>query len=192
MIRPLVVALALALGLVACTPQATRLHGTELGGKDAPDFTLTDGQSGASVTLSSFRGRVVAMAFIYTRCPDVCPLTASKLRAAQKALGADAAGVVLLAVSVDPVGDTPSAVRSFSAAHDLGTDWHYLIGPRTQLQNVWSLYGVGAFGAPTGPLVDHNDAIFLIDAKGREREVVHSDIPLEDLVADLRALLKER
>lgn len=192
MTRAPAVALALVIALAACAPQATRLHGTDLGAKDAPDFTLTDGQSGASITLSSFRGRVVAMAFIYTRCPDVCPLTAGKLRAAQRALGADAAGVVLLAVSVDPEGDTPAAVRSFSAAHDLERGWHYLVGPRPQLQRVWSLYGVGAFVAPTGPLVDHNDAIFVIDAQGREREIVHSDIAVEDLVADLRALLKER
>ena len=161
-----------------------------LEGKEAPDFTLTDGASGAGVTLSSLRGRVVAMAFLYTRCPDICPLTAAKLRAAQRALGPDASRVVMLAVSVDPEGDTPDAVRAFSAAHDLGSGWHYLIAPRAQLERVWSLYGVGAFRAPTGPQVDHNDAIYVIDRDGREREIVHSDIALEDLVADLRALLR--
>lgn len=184
------VALALVLALVACTARVAPLHGTVLEGKEAPDFTLTDGASGASVTLSSLRGRVVAMAFLYTRCPDICPLTAAKMRAAQRALGADASRLVLLAVSVDPEGDTPDAVRAFSAAHDLREGWHYLVAPRTQLERVWSLYGVGAFRAGSGPLVDHNDAIYLIDAQGREREIVHSDIALEDLVADLRALLR--
>lgn len=184
------VALALVLSLIACTARVAPLHGTVLEGKEAPDFTLTDGVSGASITLSSLRGRVVAMAFLYTRCPDICPLTAAKLRAAQRTLGPDAARVAFLVVSVDPEGDTPDAVRAFSTAHDLGDGWHYLIAPRAQLERVWSLYGVGAFRAATGPQVDHNDAIYLIDPQGREREIVHSDTALEDLVADLRALLR--
>ncbi|HEY6958758.1 MAG TPA: SCO family protein [Candidatus Limnocylindria bacterium] len=182
-----VIALALLLG--ACAPPATHLSGTELDKTTAPDFTLTDGLSGDAVTLSSLRGNVVAMAFLYTHCPDVCPLTAGLFSAAQKRLGADATHVRFLAVSVDPVGDTPQNVRSFSEQHDLSTNWHYLIGPVAQLQQVWSAYGVGAFDAGTGK-VDHNDAIYVIDASGRERELVHSDTPLDSLVNDLRAVLK--
>jgi protein SCO1/2 len=188
--RTLLVALVLL--LAACAPQGARLSGTELSKDPAPDFTLTDGVTGDTVTLSSLRGSVVALAFLYTRCPDVCPLTATQFRAAQKELGGDAARVRFVAVSVDPDGDTPTAVRAFSAAHDLSTSWHYLIGPRAQLQHVWGLYGIGAFADPSGNGVEHNDAIYLIDAKGREREIVHSDIALKDLVADLRALLGER
>jgi protein SCO1 len=188
--RPFLVALIVL--VAACAPSAARLSGTELDRNDAPDFTLTDGVSGHSLTLSSLRGNVVAMAFLYTHCPDVCPLTASQFRAAQKALGADAARVRFVAVSVDPTGDTPAAVQSFSAAHDLSTNWSYLIGGRAQLQPVWSLYGVGAFDAPTGMSVDHNDAIYVLDAAGKEREIVHSDVALKDFVADLRLLLAER
>ena len=177
--------------LASCTQPATRLSGTELDRGEAPDFTLTDGLTGQTVTLSSLRGNVVAMAFLYTHCPDVCPLTAAQFRAAQRSLGADASHVRFVAVSVDPDGDTPADVRTFSAAHELSTNWHYLIGARPQLQAVWSLYGVGAFNAPMGMSVAHNDAIYVIDAKGREREIVHSDVALKDLVADLRALMKE-
>jgi protein SCO1 len=184
--------IALAVVVAACAPSTTRLSGTELERSDAPDFTLTDGVSGRSLTLSALRGNVVVMAFLYTHCPDVCPLTASQFRAAQKSLGADAQRVRFVAVSVDPTGDTPTAVQSFSAAHDLSANWYYLIGPRAQLQPVWSLYGVGAFDGPTGMSVDHNDAIYVLDAKGKEREIVHSDVALKDLVADLRALLAER
>ena len=64
---------------------------------------LTDGNSGDAVTLSALRGSVVAMAFLYTRCPDVCPLTAAQFRAAQQQLGADASRVRFVAVSVDPL-----------------------------------------------------------------------------------------
>lgn len=175
--------------IAACAPNAIRLSGTDLGGGEAPDFTLTDGVTGETVTLSSLRGNVVALAFLYTRCPDVCPLTAAQFRAAQKQLGADAARVRFVAVSVDPDGDTPAAVRAFSAARDLSENWRYLIGPRTALEPVWSAYGVGAFNQ--GMTVSHNDAIYVIDARGRERELVHTDIALADLVADLRAVLKD-
>ena len=174
---------------VACTPAATRLSGTDLGSHDAPDFTLVDGVSGATVSLSSLRGNVVAMAFLYTRCPDVCPLTAAQFRAAQRQLGADSARVRFVAVSVDPDGDTPAAVKEFSLAHDLKDNWHYLVGPRAALQSAWASYGVGAFDQGMGT-VAHNDAIYVIDANGRERELIHSDVALADLVADLRAVLK--
>ena len=180
--------LLLALVIASCAP--AKLSGTELDGAVAPDFTLTDGLTGQAVTLSSLRGNAVALAFLYTHCPDVCPLTASQFRAAQQRLGADAARVRFVAVSVDPQGDTPETVRAFSHAHDLSERWHYLIGQRAQLAPVWAAYGVGAFGAPTGTEVQHNDAIYLIDRDGRERALVHSDVSLDDLVNDLRALLR--
>src|SRR4051812_18251583 len=176
--RRVITALAIFIAL-ACTPAAARLSGTDLGSHEAPDFTLVDGMSGATVSLSSLRGSVVALAFLYTRCPDVCPLTAAQFRAAQRQLGADAARVRFVAVSVDPDGDTPAAVREFSRAHDLTDNWHYLIGPRAALQSVWSSYGVGAFDQ--GMNVAHNDAIYVIDANGRERELIHSDVALTDL-----------
>ena len=186
--RTLLLIIALAIVSSACGP-STRLSGTELPVESAPDFTLTDGVTGATVSLSSLRGNAIALAFLYTRCPDVCPLTAAQFRAAQQRLGADASRVRFVAVSVDPDGDTPAAVQAFSLAHDLKDNWHYLIGARAQLQTVWSAYGVGAFDQ--GMSVAHNDAIYVIDRRGRERELVHSDVALADLVADLRAVLKE-
>ena len=95
-------------------------------------------------------------------------------------------------MSVDPEGDTPAAVKAFSAAHDLKDNWRYLVGPRAALAAVWSAYGVGAFAGPTGTSVSHNDAIYVIDGQGREREIVHSDVALKDLVADVRSLLGGR
>jgi protein SCO1/2 len=185
--------LTLIFAAAACAPQPSpRLSGTQLEGREAPDFMLTDAMTGRQVALSSLRGSVVALAFLYTRCPDVCPLTAAQFRAAQTQLGDDAARVRLVAISVDPDGDTPAAVKAFSDAHDLKDNWRYLIGPRGLLESVWSAYGVGAFAKPAGSGVDHNDAIYLIDAKGRERELIHSDALLKDLVADLRLLINER
>ena len=190
MIRAVVLALTCVLVMAACGED--RLLGTELEKNTAPDFTLTDGVSGNSVTLSSLRKNTVALAFLYTRCPDVCPLTAGQFRAAQRALGDDASKVEFVAVSVDPEGDTPAAVRQFSDLHDLSERWHYLVGPRPQLEAVWALYGIGSFTSSGARAVEHNDAIYLVDGRGRERAILHSSDPTNWLLDDLRALIRER
>src|SRR6267378_8693831 len=175
-----------ALVLGACAPAT--LAGTDLGATDAPDFTLTDGVSGRAVTLSAQRGQVIALTFLYTTCPDVCPLTATRFQAAQVELQADATRVTFIAVSVDPDRDTPKAVQGFSAAHGLASNWYYLVGGRAQLSPVWAAYGIGVQAGST--TVTHNDAVYLIDARGRERVLLHSEDLATDLANDLRALLK--
>jgi protein SCO1 len=172
--------------LAACAPPT--LTGTELGATDAPDFTLTDGVSGRAVTLSAHRGQVIALTFLYTNCPDVCPLTATRFRAAQTELQGDAGRVTFIAVSVDPDRDTPQAVQDFSTAHGLTANWYYLVGGRAQLAPVWAAYGIGVqAGSST---VTHNDAVYLVDARGRERVLLHSEDLATDLTNDLRALLR--
>lgn len=175
-------------GLILGACASPKLAGTELDAIDAPDFTLTDGVSGRAVTLSAQRGQVVALTFLYTTCPDVCPLTASHFRSAQLELQNEASRVTFIAVSVDPDGDTPSAVRTFSAAHGLAANWYYLVGGRAQLAPVWAAYGIGVQAGSSA--VTHNDAVYLIDARGRERVLLHSEDLGADLVNDLRALLK--
>jgi protein SCO1/2 len=175
-----------ALILIACAPP--KLAGTELGATDAPDFTLTDGVSGRAVTLSAQRGNVVALTFLYTTCPDVCPLTASRFRSAQEELRADASRVTFIAVSVDPDRDTPAAVQQFSAAHGLASNWYYLVGGRAQLAPVWAAYGIGVQAGSSS--VTHNDAVYLIDKRGRERVLLHSEDLASDLANDLRSLVR--
>jgi len=175
-----------ALVLGACAPQ--RLAGTELGATDAPDFTLTDGVTGRVVTLSAQRGQVVALTFLYTTCPDVCPLTASRFRSAQTELQGDASRVTFIAVSVDPDRDTPKAVQEFSSMHGLSANWYYLVGGLAQLSPVWAAYGIGVQAGSAA--VTHNDAVYLIDARGRERVLLHSEDLAADLANDLRALLR--
>ena len=77
-----------------------------------PTFALRD-QNGRLVQLDNQRGNVVLITFLYTHCPDVCPLTAEHLNQALRSLGTERTNVRVLAVSVDPRGDTPGAVRKF-------------------------------------------------------------------------------
>jgi len=171
------------------TPSASRI---DLGGAPAPAFTLTD-QDGAPVSLAALAGRPVVLTFLYTHCPDECPLTAEKLHAAVAALGADGSRVAWLAVSVDPVGDTPAAAASFVSAHHLTGYMRYLVGTQQQLAPVWEAYHVavqpsGDAAAQMGS-VAHSIGVYLIDAKGHERAFYDASFSSDDVVSDLRALL---
>lgn len=177
---------------VACTP--AKLVGTEFASpQPAPSFTLTDGISGKPVTLASEQGKVVVLTFLYTQCPDVCPLTAETFRQAQQKLSDDERDRTLfVAVSVDPRGDTPAAVQKFAADHRLSRNFTFLVGGAAQLQPVWQAYGVRVQPDPSSPGVGHYDAIYLIDRKGRARVLTHSDISADALAGDLKALNAER
>jgi protein SCO1/2 len=188
--------LLLALGLLAaCQPQV-RLRGTDLGGMPAQDFQLAD-QHGRAISLSDFRGSPVVLTFLYTTCPDVCPLTAERLRLTANLLGGDAERVAMLAVSTDPEQDTPEAAARFVAAHGLQDRMHYLVGRRAELEPVWKAYFVAAVAHEEpgvhGPVrrVGHTDAVFLIDKQGRLRSLLRSDFDHAALAEDLRALLRE-
>lgn len=185
-----------------CTrSNTTKLSGTQLDGRPAPDFALTD-QNGAAIALSDFRGKAVALSFIFTNCPDICPLIASQMRAAWDLLPEDRRDrVALLGVSVDPERDTPEALRSFSARFELDdvSGWHALTGTRPELEAVWASYGIESTevaaevdghinGAARVPSIRHTDAIYLIDGEGKQRSFLRSNVDPQDLANDLRAL----
>ena len=165
------------------------LQGTDLGSTVAPDFHLTD-QFGKPISLSQFRGEPVVLTFLYAHCPDACPLTAEKLHTTQVQLGKDASHVMMLAVSVDPKGDTPAAVQNFSTQHKLTSNWHYLIGDQTTLAPVWNSYSVDAQPA-TSTTSMHTSAVYVIDKMGRERVLFDSDFTPTQLQDDLKVLLAE-
>lgn len=152
----------------------------------AADFALHD-QDGRLVRLSDQRGRTVIVAFLYTHCPDVCPLIAENLNLALRRLGRQAGTVRVLAVSVDPKGDTPAAVRRYVVQHRLLPQFRYLRGDRAQLEPVWKAYGVSA-QATRLDLVDHSAYELLIDPDGRGRATYDARVKAADVVHDVRAL----
>jgi len=176
----------------APTANSSGLQGTDLGGVQAPDFRLTD-QTGKSIALSQFKGKPIILTFLYTHCPDQCPLTAEKLHAVMLNLGNKAENVAVLAVSTDPKRDTVAAALDFSKVHRMLTFWHYLVGTHNQLSPIWSSYSVYAAPTPTttGGSVSHTTAIFLIDKQGRERVYFGDDATSAQLTADLQILLKQ-
>ncbi len=170
------------------------LVGTDLGKKPAPDFTLTD-QRGQTVSLRDFRGKAVVLTFIYTNCPDVCPVIARTLRTAHEMLPENARDdVVLLAVTLDPEHDTEEALQDFSATHKLAENpnWFALRADRATLEPVWAAYGIHPgpnWSTPEAHGPGHTDAIYLIDAEGRERVFLRAGIPPQVLADNLVALV---
>lgn len=171
------------------------------------DFSLHD-QRGRLVRLSAFRGEVVVLTFLYTQCPDTCPLTAERLRQTYERLGAATGHVAFLAVSVDPRGDTPDAVRAFLAAHRVEGKLEYLTGSFADLRRVWAYYYVqsdaragGRRGSePRAPawgrtaradVVDHTSAVYVIDPAGDLRVLLPGAFDAKDLAGDIVILARD-
>jgi protein SCO1 len=145
-----------------------RLHGVVIpNGKIAADFTL-ESENGRPLRLAGERGKLVLVAFLYTKCRDVCPLIAADLDSIVRGLGKDAGSVRVLAVSVDPVGDTLPAVRAYIRSHRLGPEFHYLIGTREQLMPVWRDYNIAVREQSVDQVV-HAAPVLLVDRRGRAR-----------------------
>jgi protein SCO1/2 len=165
------------------------LYGTlTLPARQAPAITLRN-YRGERVTLAQYRGKVVLVTFLYAHCPDVCPLIAANLRVALKMLGARAGKAQLIAVSVDPKGDTPATVRHFLTAHRLLGKMQYLIGSGSDLARTWKAWSVGSereVGQPE--LVAHSALVYGIAASGRLTDVYPASFEPSEIAHDVPKL----
>ncbi|MEI8104490.1 MAG: SCO family protein [Actinomycetes bacterium] len=181
--------LVLAVFLSGCggkpgSTEPTGLHGAPVTpAVPAPDFTLTD-HAGHRISLAAQRGHWVIITFLYTKCPDVCPLIAGHLNGALRTAAAKRAGLRVLAVSVDPVGDTPAAARRYVRERALLPTFSYLIGSEAQLAPVWADYHVAAVPGPSGTIT-HGAFEMLIDPQGQERVWFESTASTADFLHDL-------
>lgn len=212
-LAPLPIALLLA---CASPPSPDSFEGTLLtANAPAADFRLTD-QFGESVALSDFRGKVALLTFLYTDCPDVCPIAANHLRQASQLLSEDGPDAAIVVVSVDPEGDSVEAAHAYSERWGMAERWAYLVGSEDALRPIWAAYyidpylhgpgrngtsteaasaqpraasggGVGALAAQSGRII-HSAPIYLIDSAGVMRVVFTMPFETEDLVNDVRLL----
>ena len=207
----------MAIALTACL-ETPEVKGTALSlPRPATPFEL-ENQLGQSISLADHEGKVVLLTFLYTRCPDVCPLVTSQLRDTYQILGSDANDVAFIAVSVDPERDTVEAAYEFSERWGMTASWDFLVGDRNELSGVWSAYYIdpstssdsheGEDGTPgqhavqKGPpngliedvtesyLVTHSTPAFLIDGDGIVRIVFTPPFEPEDIAHDIRVLLQ--
>jgi protein SCO1/2 len=157
--------------------------------KPAPPLALHN-YSGAPVTLASLRGRAVLVTFVYTHCPDVCPLIVSDLAAAQRGLGHEAARVEILAVTVDPRRDTPAAIRTFLAARGAIGRMDYLLGTSAQLHRTWKDWDVAVDTGPNKLTDGHSAVVYGITARGRMAVVYPSNFTPAQIIHDVPLLAR--
>lgn len=149
----------------------------------AADFVLHD-EHGRRATMRAYRGRIVVVTFMYSTCRDTCPLTAQQIRGALDDLG-PRLRVPVLAISVDPAGDTPAHVARFLREQHMAGRMRYLTGTRAQLAPVWRAYGI----QPEGPGYEHTASTVVDDGAGRQRlGYLTEQLTPEGLAADLRTL----
>lgn len=176
---------ALLCASAACTPEPPLPDLATI-----PPFTLTD-QAGKPFGDAQLRGHVWIGNFIFTRCPDICPLLTEDLAAVRRELGDDS-GLRFVSFSVDPVHDTPRVLRDYRQAHGAAfADWHFLTGP---LEAVEATVRGGLKQAmdrhPDEPTnIMHGSHFVLVDGRARVRGFYRTEPEgLAQLVADARRL----
>lgn len=163
-----------------------------LDGRPATRIRLSDA-AGGTIDTNSLSGRPYLVTFLYSTCPDVCPLIAEDLRAALEDLGRRRDDVAVVAVSVDPRGDTRASVREFLRRHRLPPNFHYGIGSRSTLAPIWKAWYAAPQISDHPETSSHTAAIWLVDAHGTLRGMFPAGAPVSsrDVAHDLRTLLAE-
>jgi protein SCO1/2 len=162
-----------------------------LAGHPAPRMRLADAHGGRLDT-ASLRGRPYLVTFLYTHCRDVCPLIGEELRQTLTQLGARASRVSVVAVTVDPTGDTPAAVRRWLRLHHEPANFHYLIGSRKRMTPIWRAWFTAPQAANTASST-HTAAVWVIDKRGRLVADVPAGAPIDPstLARALQELLQQ-
>ena len=137
-------------------------------GSPVPDFELVD-QANRRLTLASLQGKVVAVTFIYTRCPlpDYCPRMVTNFRAVRDRFAARMdRDLVLLTISFDPKFDSPETLARYAASQRAGgPGWHFLTGDPADIERVCNAFGIQYW--PEEGMITHSLQTAVIDRDGR-------------------------
>jgi protein SCO1/2 len=196
-----VLAAALAALLAGCgSSSSSHTKATSASSSYRAEATLTPPAStpplklrnylGQPVDIDQYRGKAVLVTFLYTHCPDVCPLITANLRVAQNLLGAkQAAKAQIVAVSVDAKGDTRKTVAAFLAAHEMTGRMQYLIGSQQELARVWKAWGVGSERDAHNPgVVEHSGLVYGITGSGKRAVLYSAGFKPADVAHDVPLL----
>jgi protein SCO1/2 len=158
----------------------------------APEFSLTS-QDGSQVTLADFRGKVVAVTFIYTLCTSTCPVLTPTMSFVQDQLGPNfGTKIAFVSITVDPERDTPEVLKEY--AHAFGANlagWAFLTGTPDAIRDVTRRYGVFASTTANGD-VEHTFLTSIVDPSGMLRvQYVGVSFDPDELRRDLLSLLQE-
>jgi protein SCO1/2 len=156
----------------------------------APALKL-QGTDGQPLDLARYRGKVVLLSFGFSSCGEVCPITLATLAGARKKLGADAARVQVVYVTVDPERDDAARMKKYLGSFD--ASFVGGVGTREQIDAAQKSYGISSskIRHPDGAYtIGHSSSIYLIDRSGGLRAVMPYGHPVDDFVHDLKILLR--
>jgi protein SCO1/2 len=156
----------------------------------APDIELA-GSHGKRLRLADFRGKVVLLAFGFSNCGEVCPITLATLARARKKLGDAARDVQIVYVTVDPERDTAAQMKKFLGSFD--PTFVGGVGTRAEIDAAQARYGISSVknkNADGSYTIGHSSSIYMIDRAGGLRAVMPYGHPVDDFVHDLKILLR--
>ncbi len=196
-IRKLIFAALLGIGL-APTIASSHIpippkHPSEIGRRvvktAVPDFKLID-QNGKTFQFNSKRGNLVLTTFIFTTCPDVCPLFTAKFATIQRALDERKfKDYWLLSITTDPEQDNAAVLKDYANRFKADENhWSFLTGTRADLAKTWKAFGVNVTKTEAGQ-VFHTALTTLIDRRGNRRIDYYGDKWLEkEVLKDIQWL----
>jgi protein SCO1 len=135
----------------------------------APAFALTS-QDGKPLALADLKGKVVAVTFIYTECPDICPMLTQKMVQVQDELATEfGKKIAFVSISLDPEHDTPEVLKDYAQFWGAKPEgWNFLTGSLDAVRDVTRRYGV-FFSKKEDGSVEHSQLTTLVDADGQIR-----------------------
>lgn len=185
-------ALAAVVLLAACNVGPATFINTDITGSAlVANFKLKD-LSGTERTLESYKGKVVAMFFGYTHCPDVCPITMQQWNEVKAKLGEKGDNLQVLFVSIDPERDTPELLKKyvpqFNPSFDALTA-SSLDELKPLLTGLRVFAGKVEGSSPENYLMDHTSASYVFDQQGRARLLVRHNADSAPVVSDVEQIL---
>jgi len=174
------------------------------------DFTVIEDLSGEKYSLIDqdekeiyfpefVKGKTVVAGYIFTNCPDICPLTTNNMRLIQERLKSEKIqGVQFVSISFDPDNDTPEVLRKFAEIRNLNlSNWTFLTGDKPVIDKLMKQVGVVAVPGdstvfPSGKVTYyyvHTDRIQLIDSGGRIlKNYPGSSVNVDEIIDDIKSL----
>ena len=189
-LRRLVGLLGVLVGMTACGGER-QLHGVMVEPpRDVASFAFAQ-PTGDSLRTAPIAGRPMLVFFGYTHCPDVCPTTLADWKRAKQKVGADAAKVRFVFVTVDPERDTPQIADAYAKQFD--PSFVGVSGDAATTAAIMASFGVTAAKetgtAASNYLVSHSAQAFLVDDRGRVIAMYPFGIGWDALAADLESIL---
>lgn len=188
--------LALSAFVLAASAGAAPIAGLKSGlfepPRAAPMIGLRAADGGA-FDLAKYRGKLVVLEFGFTRCTEVCPLSLASLAQARKLLGAAAADVQVVFVTVDPARDTGAVLHRYLASFD--PSFIGVTGTQQQVDAVLKAYGISATrkmvdGSKTDYTMHHSSYLYFVDKAGMLRALMPFGRPAAEIAHDAQLLLR--